>query len=91
MEIVSELISRGADLNTLSGPFGTTLAVAVWCGDEECFCPLLDHGADVNLGNGRGKRGFALEEAINKDYYTMAHELLDRGADVKGPGQWPSH
>jgi ankyrin repeat protein len=48
IDVVKELISRGADVNLKAGPWGTPLAAAVTKGEDELFRLLLDHSAEVN-------------------------------------------
>ncbi|KAI9762711.1 MAG: hypothetical protein M1840_001178 [Geoglossum simile] len=79
-----ELIERGANVNLVGGNWGTPLAAAAGKGDEVELRALLDRGADVN-GSCEKYHGTALRAAIRGNYYSIAHELLDRGADVSHP------
>ncbi|KAG8830164.1 hypothetical protein FRC17_005292 [Serendipita sp. 399] len=70
-QIAMELLKRGAMP-------GTALSLAAHKGDEAMIRELIHRGADINLV---GEHGSALQSAICGNYYDIANELLDMGAD----------
>jgi len=57
MDVVMELLDRGADVNYVNQDGMTALIKAIEYGDVETARVLIDHGADVNYS---GKIGSAL-------------------------------
>lgn len=78
-DIVSYLLSKGADPNAQGKSFGTALQIATAAGQEKVVQLLLSGGAHAN---DEGKYfGTALEVASAVGNKSLVHLLLDRGAD----------
>jgi ankyrin repeat protein len=83
LQIVSELLARGAHLNAQDRSGQTALHAAVDAGQLETTGLLLAHGADVN---GKDFRGFsALHHAAIHNNVAMVAFLLSQHADVMAP------
>ncbi|WP_165244735.1 ankyrin repeat domain-containing protein [Paludisphaera soli] len=59
-----------------------TLPDAVWSGDVELACTLLDAGADVDTGKGWTYHGTMIQVACLRGDLAMVDLFLDRGADA---------
>jgi ankyrin repeat protein len=78
-DIVSYLLSEGADPNDQRQSFGTALQTATAAGQEKVVQLLLSEGADAN---GKGRHfGTALEVASAVGNKSLVRLLLDKGAD----------
>ena len=80
LEVVSLLVSAGADVNRLS-KWGSPLQIAARKGHEEIVALLLKNGADPSLPGGEHRRT-ALHEAAWHGSPTIAKLLLDKGANA---------
>ncbi|KAF8430347.1 hypothetical protein EV426DRAFT_581116 [Tirmania nivea] len=78
--IVTLLLDRGADVNTVGGTYGTALGVAAYIENERIVTLLLGRGADVNTVG--GTYGTALGAAAYQGNERIVTLLLARGADV---------
>ena len=54
-QIVSLLLDRGADINTIGGRYGTSLGAAIYAGKEENVFLLLGRGANITNALGAAK------------------------------------
>ncbi|KIW05058.1 uncharacterized protein PV09_04213 [Verruconis gallopava] len=87
IDIIENLLAKGADVNLSAGYWGSPFVNVIAKGDEELYQLFLAHGADVNpkvdeKSISATTLGTPLEVAISKGYYDIAHDLIDRGADV---------
>jgi ankyrin repeat protein len=80
VEIVEELLKRGADVNAKSGRYGTPLAAAVVGRNESLVRLLLERGADVN-GHRLGYES-ALNIAACVGQLDIVELLLNHGMDI---------
>lgn len=87
VSIVKKLVNMGADVNRISGRYGTALQAAAFAGSKEVVRVLLDTGADVNQES--GKFGTALQAAASQRHEAVVQQLLDAGADVQREGGPP--
>ncbi len=78
-EIVQLLLSKGADVDAV-GPDGTALSLAAARDSLELVLLLLEHGADPNLEDYKGKR--PLHNAARRGNEQIGKALLDHGADI---------
>ena len=86
-DIVSLLLSRGADINMVANDkFGTALAAATYTGNISIVSLLLNQGADINIMG--GKYGTALVAAVfgGTQRTKIVSLLLDRGAAINTVG-----
>src|SRR5216684_363404 len=81
-EVVSLLVSRGADVKARSKRGETALADAAGRGDLEAVKLLLDKGADVNAADYRGYTPLMQAAQYDRDSPEMIRVLLARGANV---------
>jgi len=88
-EVVSLLVSRGADVKARSKRGETALADAAGRGDLEAVKLLLDKGADVNAADYRGYTPLMQAAQYDRDSPEIIRLLLARGANVnvKAEGQ----
>ena len=78
-EIVKELVSAGADVNT-TGQFEVTpLHVAVASGNLSTTLTLLKAGADVNARVDSGSTAFSVAEV--KNHTEIANLILEYGGE----------
>lgn len=68
------------DVNARCGYHGTALHAALYTGHLDTVGMLLDHGADVNLGNGEGR--IPLVRAYDFQNLEAMRLLLERGANA---------
>ena len=84
VEVVQQLLDKGADVNTQGGEYGNPLQAAACRGKLDMVQLLLDEGADINTHG--GQYGNALQAAADCGKLTMVQLLLDRGADINAQG-----
>jgi ankyrin repeat protein len=88
LDMVKELLSRGADINAPAGIiYGRTALQAACClnmPNLELVRFLLDNDADVNAQPGIKQGLTALQGAAIRGHIQVATLLLDRGARVNG-------
>jgi ankyrin repeat protein len=88
LDMVKELLSRGADINAPAGTiYGRTALQAACClnmPNLELVRFLLDNDADVNAQPGIKQGLTALQGAAIRGHIKVATLLLDRGANVNG-------
>ncbi|KUJ21502.1 ankyrin, partial [Mollisia scopiformis] len=81
-EAVSYLLDLGADIDNLSGDFGTPMMAAASNGKLEMIHFLIERGADImkkdDSNNGSG--GSAIDVAAANCHETVVQALLDKGA-----------
>jgi ankyrin repeat protein len=86
LEKLKILIANGLDVNGKSSDGTHLIAQAVMIGQPKILSLLIDHGADVNLGQDNNIRGLknapALQIALNVTFERMAKILIDAGACV---------
>lgn len=80
LEVVTLLLSRGADPSSQGRFYGSALQAAVVIGEKDIVALLLLKGADVNLQG--GEYGSALQAAILKGEEDIVDLLLSKGPDV---------
>ena len=79
-EVVSKLLSAGAEINDRNLNGGTALMYSAIRGNSETVLLLLDHGAEVNAA---AKFGWtALMVAAAKGHAEITYILIDHGAEV---------
>lgn len=90
-EIVSALLAGGADPNSLSESGASALALALYHSDSpagaEIAHLLLRSGADPASPDYDHR--FVLTIAARRSPLGLVRALLDAGADVNPPGEWP--
>jgi ankyrin repeat protein len=74
LDIVRELLDRGADIHTHSEQ---SLLEAIWNGHLNVVRELIDRGADIHVQNDK-----PLLYASDNDQVVIVRELLIRGADI---------
>jgi ankyrin repeat protein len=79
------MIAHTEDANANCGRHGAPLNAAVYMGHFDSARVLLDHGADVNLGDRYRTRTAALVIAYRRGNLEVMRLLLERGADVEVP------
>ncbi|KAJ4328998.1 hypothetical protein N0V84_000570 [Fusarium piperis] len=77
--MVTTLLSRGVDFNTMGHFYGTALQAAARCGHGDMVLQLLSAGAQVN--NLQGTWETALRAAIVGGHESVVRTLLQNGAD----------
>ena len=83
LDIVCQLLKKGADVNAKDHLFGSPLQQASFSGEPEIVTLLLNHQADVNSKG--GLFGSPLEAAITTNQKAITHRLLDAKAETPGP------
>ncbi|KAK3262073.1 hypothetical protein CYMTET_29052, partial [Cymbomonas tetramitiformis] len=78
VEMVRELVGKGAEVDAEDGEGRTALTVALAFGQEAAARALLEAGAGVNAGTGRRP----LHAAAEKGMVEMVRDLVDKGAEV---------
>jgi ankyrin repeat protein len=73
-------LSAASSISPMARGGLNALSFAARNGDIESIKALLDHGVDINLGDGENSTPLVIA-LMNKEY-TAAKYLLDRGADV---------
>jgi hypothetical protein len=81
IDMMSLLVSHGANVNKPNRFGEQALQMAAWRGKLDAVRWLLDHGASVKRN---GRNWSALHYAVYAGHEDVAHLLLDRGADVNG-------
>jgi len=85
LEIISLLLDRGTDINTMGDDGnGTALHAAAYSGKEGTVSLLLDRGADINAVGGRYRA--VLGAAVQGGKKEIISLLLDRGANINAVG-----
>ncbi|KAG0126570.1 ankyrin repeat-containing domain protein [Tuber indicum] len=84
--VVTKLIKAGADVNRVSGGYGTALCAAAAEGHIHIIRRLLKARTNVNLQ--AGCYGTALRAAAYRSNQTVVKMLLDSGADVNARGPY---
>ncbi|KAK3272313.1 hypothetical protein CYMTET_19387 [Cymbomonas tetramitiformis] len=79
VEMVRELVGKGAEVDAEDGEGRTALTVALAFGQEAAARALLEAGAGVNAGTGQRP----LHGAAEGGMVEMLRELVDKGADVE--------
>ncbi|KAJ5970670.1 uncharacterized protein N7479_000588 [Penicillium vulpinum] len=79
-DVVTLLLNKGANLNSIHRQHGTSLHAALLSGHQSIASILLEKGADVNSKG--GDAGTALYIASNLNQPDIVLGLLDRGADI---------
>ncbi|PGH13486.1 hypothetical protein AJ79_03616 [Helicocarpus griseus UAMH5409] len=74
LQVVKQLLSRGADVNLVSGSHGTALNAAMSYGHVDVAQFLLDSGADINLSQER-----TLQLAAARGSHRIVELLLRKG------------
>ena len=80
LDVVRELLARGADVNARRNAGATALHHASWKGHAEVVRELLSRGAAVNARASNGRT--PLINACDKGQLAAATLLLDAGADL---------
>jgi ankyrin repeat protein len=84
LEVVQAFLDKGADLNETSGPWGThALLFAARHGHIEIGKLLIEHGADIYLGDSYGDP--ALNVAAWNGQLEFVEMLLDSGVNPTTP------
>jgi ankyrin repeat protein len=83
--VVSDLITRGADISARGGRYDTALQAASYKGHKEVVQLLLDNGADVEAQG--GPYGTALQAASAIGHKEVVQLLVDNGADPNAHGK----
>ena len=86
IQVVKDLIKRGADIKAKDTYEATVLHVASWYGDEELAKECLQAGIDVNAKDIDGRS--PLYVAVQEDNIDLAKFLIDSGADVNAKGEY---
>jgi hypothetical protein len=79
LQAVRSLVEQGAPINERSILLGPPLLQAATQGRADIVKVLLDHGADINAGQGNF---IPLSAAASKGHLEVVKLLLDRGADI---------
>ncbi|KAH7324015.1 ankyrin repeat-containing domain protein [Rhexocercosporidium sp. MPI-PUGE-AT-0058] len=81
-EAVSHLIDLGADVDNLSGDYGTPMMAAASTGKLEVISLLIERGADIMKKDDRtyGSGGSAIDAAAANCHEPVVQALLDKGA-----------
>lgn len=79
MNVVSQLLKAGVDINETNDSGETALHLACYSGRLLIVDLLLDKGANINAVNQYGES--ALFYAVRRKSYALARVLLQRGAD----------
>jgi len=81
-EAVSHLLELGADINNLSGDYGTPMMAAASNGKLEMLHLLIERGADVNKKDDRKDKSgrSAIDVAVAHRREIVIRALLDEGA-----------
>ena len=80
VDIIQDLLDRGASTEIKSCKIGTPLHVSARSGKLRAMELLLDSGADIEARNGSGFT--PLLTAVAKDMLASVQLLLERGADI---------
>ncbi|KAK3268434.1 hypothetical protein CYMTET_23064 [Cymbomonas tetramitiformis] len=78
VEMLRELVDKGADVDAEDGEGHTALTVALAGGQEAAARALLEAGAGVNAGTGRRP----LHAAAERGTVELVRELLEKSAEV---------
>ncbi|KAK3248364.1 hypothetical protein CYMTET_42167 [Cymbomonas tetramitiformis] len=78
VEMLRELVDKGAEVDAEDGKGRTALTVALAFGQEAAARALLEAGAGVNAGTGQRP----LHATAKKGMVEMVRELVDKGAEV---------
>ncbi len=82
LEAVERLLSEGAEINAMKGPFKTSILMeAAVRGNVEVMKLLIEHGADVNMADKDGWT--ALMGAVVQGHTESVKLLLKHGAKVR--------
>ncbi|KAM0074821.1 hypothetical protein ACKRZS_013130 [Fusarium odoratissimum] len=80
-DIVQLLVDYGADVNALSGPFGTALQVAAIRGNIKVVEVLLRCN-NIDLDARGGMHGTALRAALYANCHSIVQSLIEHGAQM---------
>ena len=85
-DVAQLLVEHGADVNTRNKDHETLLHLAPYFLELKSVRILLDHGANVNAEDNRGRtplcRVLEAENYSDEDRFGVAQVLMERGADV---------
>ncbi|KAK3255713.1 hypothetical protein CYMTET_35117, partial [Cymbomonas tetramitiformis] len=80
VEVMRELLEKGAEVDAEDAEGRTALTVALAFGQEAAARALLEAGAGVNAGTARAGR--PLHQAVSKGMVEMVRVLVGKGAEV---------
>lgn len=80
LSFAKELLSAGANPDSLDEDGSPVLHVAIDYGESRVALALMDHGADLELRDPQGRS--AIARAIEEDDELCVRELIARGADL---------
>lgn len=80
INIIYQLIEKGADINIKNNDDETALSIAVENDYYDLVAKLIDKGADINVIINNNETPLIV--AINNQRYTIASLLIDKGANV---------
>lgn len=84
---VGQWLEAGLSPDFMADRIGSGLMIAAWYGNLDMMRVLLDHGTNVNLGN--GYREQALQFAAWRGHLDAVKLLVERGAQVNRDGdEW---
>lgn len=84
VDITKDLLTKGAEVNTSDGEYGSALQAASYFGHESLMQLLLERGANVNTTD--GNYGTALQTASYFGRESIVRLLLEKGAEVNASG-----
>lgn len=84
LQIVTDLVLRGADISKKEGLFGSALSAAAYHGHFEVVDYLLGQGADANLAT--TEMGSVLQVAALGGSLKVVQRVIAAGADINAQG-----